>query len=1193
MSAAQETAHGVWFGDGGTHHGLPSSPEPFPEYVDYEPPSWYSRPVNTEGYQVLDSYQQPYEYPVDSIAMGYHSNIHEHQDWNTAFSVPFAAATQAPEYNEYNPLCHPTIAQHDFFHTTPHHLNPLAAPFVPWSNHSAPASINHAPPFANEIWTPIETIHGSYYAPTDYLDYYDLEDESVEWNTDSFPEHVLKHSVSNSGLAPTIENIHPPTTAKVTQPASTARNNPINTGAVKKPSPTPSVKRSKANKLLEAHGSPPTFRVTAGGHVVFNEFSLGSPRYPPGAHQRQKYQNNNHGPMNAAQVAIPNGFVAYNTDKQLCQWVHGCMWPLQQGPQGPLLLIPSPNYPFPTITGANPGFTSVPPPSTFPPNQLAYMSNGPVPSALGNVDAQIQYSRECYATLEREKLEHERNEVHIKDKLPPHERAQMIDRKRHLIVELDSIRKMIKGLETQKQVDHDFASRLNRWPPPADSGYAPGPGFNNPPPPPAWVYPSGVVQPPYPYMPYSSENIPQNVGMPIFAPNAPSGFEERGAYEGPEGAKPMANNFYAADAPTTTLTALTLDGQSSSKTELSLQAEQRRSCAVEIKDPHNSTAGPKQASILDPTSPVYEPGKPISPNTNEILSPSPWSSNGRDKRSMRPVSPTRVLIGKQSSSSQQPGETSEASYTTTDFFPEDAHEHSLKKYRAQHTSLDYDDSKGSARHTPNHPRTPGRLDQYHNVGYPFGTLLPSPNSPLELALPKAPQPSPADGFRVSSLIRDVHPTGTSSVVAPMDWELEMCGERLHSTTEETPLDASKNGFSSTMTNLGSPAQSGNYSQSYLDGLVAGLAGTAPGRNRHPSFVQGYIAGLSKSTAGRQSLHSLSTGSLKSDRVTPTQPPNTAVPSLHERENVANARLNTESPVPFSTDPDNENVKLEDWTMSAYTPTKRNSYGLSPRIKLPLAYPLTLRLPMPNRVFSGSLDIESRSHAFFEQGGGNTSEDPSYISVPSAEGLRAAHTLTNQVTAPLTEHSGNETTASNRPGAQKDYNEDQMPPKPQYGKSGPRSRTRSTPNHVSMDGAADHHTVETPGSSLAEMSKLGAGCNTDATVTKSSPMNRTKSPSSTSPSKTAGCSPKKFSPSKAKATLHNFLHSGSNKTDKDSKDVRETSSNPTKMDAHQKGQWKNMWSERFKEIKARDKAEKGEHPDLGERRKRHPLPDRQN
>jgi hypothetical protein len=86
-------------------------------------------------------------------------------------------------------------------------------------------------------------------------------------------EHVLRPSASasaNLASRSSARSLRPPVAAPLAPAAP-----------YKRPSPTPSIKRGKAERLLKEHGSPPGMRVTAGGRVVPSDLPpLGTSRYP-------------------------------------------------------------------------------------------------------------------------------------------------------------------------------------------------------------------------------------------------------------------------------------------------------------------------------------------------------------------------------------------------------------------------------------------------------------------------------------------------------------------------------------------------------------------------------------------------------------------------------------------------------------------------------------------------------------------------------------------------------------------------------------------------------------------------------------------------------------------------------------------------------------------------------------------------
>lgn len=180
------------------------------------------------------------------------------------------------------------------------------------------------------------------------------------------PEHVLKSSVSNPGLSVTGENARPPPIGMngFTRFAPLpARNPAFTTSAIKRPSPTPSIKRNKAERLLKEHGSPPNVRVTAGGRIVPTDFTpLGSPRFPFAQPHRPydriqapvgfhvPHRNAPFANMHQSAHAKDHGWVAYNQDGQICQLLDGQWLPVPYGPSGELAFFIAPtNLPFPSF----------------------------------------------------------------------------------------------------------------------------------------------------------------------------------------------------------------------------------------------------------------------------------------------------------------------------------------------------------------------------------------------------------------------------------------------------------------------------------------------------------------------------------------------------------------------------------------------------------------------------------------------------------------------------------------------------------------------------------------------------------------------------------------------------------------------------------------------------------------------------
>jgi hypothetical protein len=185
-----------------------------------------------------------------------------------------------------------------------------------------------------------------------------------------FLEHVIKKTPSGENVNISLENLRPTPTATdgpihgnlamaQTYRVRQAHAQAATCSTVKRPSPTPSVKRSKAERLLEEHGSPPHVRVTAGGRIVPNDLpQLGSPRVP----FTPVFRSNGpcriplalpNGASNGPQ--LPNGYLGFNGYGKLIQWFDGRWHDVPSDAYGqPMYQMPPPNVPFPSANNIYP-----------------------------------------------------------------------------------------------------------------------------------------------------------------------------------------------------------------------------------------------------------------------------------------------------------------------------------------------------------------------------------------------------------------------------------------------------------------------------------------------------------------------------------------------------------------------------------------------------------------------------------------------------------------------------------------------------------------------------------------------------------------------------------------------------------------------------------------------------------------------
>ncbi|KIW06610.1 uncharacterized protein PV09_02324 [Verruconis gallopava] len=687
-------------------------------------------------------------------------------------------------------------------------------------------------------------------------------------------------------------------------------NIPTGSDSTKRPSPTPSVKRSKAEQLLKQHGSPPHVRVTAGGRIVPNDLpQLGSPRVPFAPIY------NSRGPSRFQQSAIPsgpayssrlpNGFLAYNVYGKLIQWFNGYWHDVNIDAYGqPVFHISPPNIPFPSANAAF-GYT-------IPQANVGglYFTQQPVnlhasvlSAAPDDIEGQISVNKAEYERIRQEKIELERHEVKSSDHLSAAERAQIVNEKRKYVLMLDTIRKKIKELESIKNFkcssslsngelsskstngingisglsvplhniggtdDVDGVPTVQKWQiqPHAFTRSFPGTSYGNV----LWnTYPSPIAA--------SSDHPP-----------------------GHSKVKQQLQPENAIESPT-------------SEPSPSSRAQPRRSHAVQIRNPNGighgdalkkeslSVSGEHHPSNLNPASPSYEPGKPypltegspppfVVPAPTPIETPNPppaelakhWvfsqqiqstqqieenrqiSTAGDQKEDGIATSEstqhiqTRIqdhdYVEVNPSSNEDNVEhssqhqTSRSSVTTTDFFPVNTHEHSFNKYMSRKTSA-------AARFSmETNPCTPMR-DQHSGGTSPMtdGHHLPVPPvSPAShYGFPSHLLANSPDDLRTTSFLGD---TSCSTV--------QQNEEHI---PQHSPVKAETR------------AEFHGKSKSYLEGYLAGSSGHAPSDPKNQEYCSGYIDGLSKMCLGGTNLtRESSTISLKSQMITMSRtPPNT-------------------------------------------------------------------------------------------------------------------------------------------------------------------------------------------------------------------------------------------------------------------------------------------------------------------------------
>ncbi|OAG12830.1 uncharacterized protein CC84DRAFT_1227494 [Paraphaeosphaeria sporulosa] len=427
---------------------------------------------------------------------------------------------------------------------------------------------------------------------------------------------------------------------------------------VKKPSPSPSIKRGKAERLLKEHGSPPGMRVTAGGRIVpsdqppvLNHRFINNGFKPPAARgvpltdvmSAQSRLENNNGPRLEVVGSQP---VLYVGDRVYA------LPALDATKSGASFLVstslesaPKPTEPVPGVS-ARSSLTGLPP--------------GPqrvnTPSPLSGLDLS---ALKIQQTLKKQELRTvEQTEVLQASHQTEVWRASVIEKKRNLIIELDALRKQITALEVTEN---------NTAPPVKSTGFASALGLD-----------SESIPPP-PFVPQFQQPMPSPLygfpGTPSYPPMMmfPSSFGGYASIPATEPAPFVQNSLQPPQSPS---------------------SASRRSHAIQIKPPPEENKK-LVSSALDPKSPTCEPTTKAATTGKGAVPPMPSPA----KRS-----PGRINGGHESdlpgnrSLSQKP---SLSSIDTTDFFPTNTHEHSSTRVAPQ-----VNDSRSTTNETSVVPSTP-------------------------------------------------------------------------------------------------------------------------------------------------------------------------------------------------------------------------------------------------------------------------------------------------------------------------------------------------------------------------------------------------------------------------------------------------------------------------------------------------------
>ena len=518
---------------------------------------------------------------------------------------------------------------------------------------------------------------------------------------------------ANNQLNRQLSNLSNICEATIDDPKSTIADNYESVVTKFNYSPTPSIKRGKAEKLLKEHGSPPGMRVTAGGRVVPTDLApLGSPRFSGKEIERSTpYAYPSTGSPSKVQFAtskfIPATYVSYHynnpssfvNEGQISEFSHNDSFNTNEEPYFsqsefdhylPWSIdwqLPEPSI-IPTQLNSHP--------NTFN-SQIQNQINLAANMELHGSELLRKQKglEQQYAKMDFDLREFEKQQVLKQETMTSSERHTTVQRKKEMIVELDKVRKAIK--ETKQQLEMITYTFNERTPFQSFTSY---------------------TQPIYSHAATSTSL--RNPISPLVIDDKNVFNESEGDsrfFEGPVTVrKTLQDHSLTSSAQKDPSKQATNNGQRfctygrhiepllsendeyrSHLARSNSYSVVKSSHAIPIKDPENSTRVLKsKKTSLDPTSPNYEPKNLAAINKGiEALSPTrpsditaPNSTEGDyGKHQLRGEGFNDMtsylhrdrIAGRVSSFS---------SVATADFFPKDTAEHSSAKYNlSQNTAV--------------------------------------------------------------------------------------------------------------------------------------------------------------------------------------------------------------------------------------------------------------------------------------------------------------------------------------------------------------------------------------------------------------------------------------------------------------------------------------------------------------------------
>lgn len=481
-------------------------------------------------------------------------------------------------------------------------------------------------------------------------------------------------------------------------------------------SPTPSIKRGKAEQLLKAHGSPPGVRVTAGGRIVPDSLSpIASPRFEQ-ARLARHFNLQPHAIARFDHVSSDVAFLSHleghavNINGQIYQVVGG--------------------VPLPVQGSAAEGYNLYHPPASEH-RVIREPADLPSPALLSAAATIAKVAPDCILTdldackrahqqagMAQDKLNEQlkalnRDEVLKRESLTADDRASIVRQRIDLVNRLDEHRLAI--LELSKLVRHGQHAPAQK-PTASSMPYLTGQfpsvvanGLHTP-------LTAGFAAPfQYPQVPYGYANAAsphpsaygfQGAGVPF------QGYPSFGPYvQQPN--LPMASPFLEPDSAGLGITNHGVDASRSENVAPVSEAktapqtgsrinldgsgrEPRRSHAVPIKKPQDVDEA--RTKSLNPRSPNYEPASTAPKEDCATNGAPPFHTDGAPFVASDPViagvesvvktpemPPTQLQQGTEPSSFYEsvPNSSHSSSAATIDFFPTNTSNHSNSRFVAK------------------------------------------------------------------------------------------------------------------------------------------------------------------------------------------------------------------------------------------------------------------------------------------------------------------------------------------------------------------------------------------------------------------------------------------------------------------------------------------------------------------------------